>query len=541
MCVIETELKVMMSVNFEENSEDKNDDSSNNDEGTMVDDATTVVDSDVTNGDNTTEDVPTNGDNTTEDVPPCSTGAAEGVIKRIMTPEPCTTIQTVMNNLLQNNHDKCIVFIRKFYQQLKAKSMKCKYQERSDQAEFYRVYHKLVTSDIFQQDCSALFQENEHAMALGLKIAAELRHFIISRIHIDANIKASNLSPANIYTPETLEVSVKAKMRYIAGWAIAGLKKERTRKMRSCKDSKKKQDLYKELKVLETITRSEAQLDAECTDNTTRSTIQEKQNNRNGLTNVSDAAFDFNVKLLCKAKNIYNLSTINTHKGKSYSITLEKLKTDKELYREFIKMFSEVDANIRSPMQGDVSIPYLLKDITDVAAIVTELYDAIVKKVTNVVHAETRRRYLDQIRTKRAAHRTQVMIKGSTKRKRKAPAKSDKSKPTKKARNTSSEKPKSRKARRMNNKRALENDSESEEEVEMECTDSDKENDLEDEDNETCFECGEHDTDADEVSWIACDRCQLWYHEECTGFTARFLESYTKTNRKWVCKYCSRS
>ncbi len=475
-----------------------------------------------------------------------------------------TPVDKEVNVTLKNvgGKEECITFVHETYNVLKSRINELDYKERSNQTLLFKSFHSLVTSTKFRDDCHKLFNNSLHSALIGLKVATEVRKYIQGEMYFSGNYKSTLFHKVD-YSTEN-ESSVRAQTRYIAGWVISSKKKELITKIRKCSNVNQNRQRQLELQLLETLSRSEGQLDMECKDPESRRVIQMRQNERNGLTNVSDKMFQFVNTGICSARNIYTLDEVNFHKGNAYGRAFEKLKNASNLFQIFAKNFSEVPTTLHSESFGDSDyaiVGNLLDDIKDVATTSISLYEAILHKILHMVHAGNRRAYLDRVRHKKVAHRMQVMM----------------SKPTKSKKSVRIVKRKGGKQKKQNSKRKrltrnvnddvddddVDDDEEADDDVdddavvEMDDVESVQNQDMEIdqdmrdegdgseddlEDNEDCYECGLHDSGRAEDSWIYCDRCNLWYHQECTGYSQSYLKVYIENEgRRWVCRYCARN
>jgi len=76
--------------------------------------------------------------------------------------------------------------------------------------------------------------------------------------------------------------------------------------------------------------------------------------------------------------------------------------------------------------------------------------------------------------------------------------------------------------------------------TDSETSEDESEDEFDDVANECCVVCGEGDSELDkEDSWLGCDHCHDWFHQQCLGDKAKklALESVQK-NLKWHCNMC---
>ncbi len=475
------------------------------------------------------------------------------LIQRLMVyDDKKTLIDEEVNRLLKkaSNNEECISFIHDIYSRLKSKASTLVYTERSQQTLLFKEFHSLVTSSKFRENCLQLFDSSPHAALIGFKLATEVRKFVHAEAYYSKSYP-STLFHKGDFTTET-ESGVRAQTRYVAGWVVSSKRKELISKIRKCPNTAQNNSRQTELKLLESLSRSEGQLDAECVDPSSRQVIQSRQNEKNGLTNVSDKMFAFINAAICSARNTYTLDQVNYHKGNAYHVAFEKVKNTKTLFEMFVTNFTEVPTSLHAESFGDPDtaiVGTLLSDISDVTVGIIGLYEAIINKVMHMVHATNRRLYLDQARHKKVQHRMQIMMSSKSQ----TGSKSKKCVSTAAKRKSSKQGKRNTKRKRMTMKENDDREEEEEEEeeegddddeenqdVEMEDVTEDEEDELED--NEDCYECGLHDSGKAEDSWIFCDRCHLWYHQECTGYSEAYLRVYVENEgRKWVCRYCARS
>ena len=187
----------------------------------------------------------------------------------------------------------------------------------------------------------------------------------------------------------------RAKQRYIAGWCIAKLKFKRQETIR--------RNLYKkgslatitkvseELQHLTHLMSSHSSLQQTSTDANSLSYIEMRQNKRQSLTNVSDAAFDYFRKLDAHIIALETRENMVLHGKQLYTFIETELINDETLKFDFHQLYSTKDEGIYSVIDG--------------------IFVEIIQRYINMSAGQLRREYIRELKAeKEEAHRKQIRM-----------------------------------------------------------------------------------------------------------------------------------
>ena len=185
----------------------------------------------------------------------------------------------------------------------------------------------------------------------------------------------------------------RGKLRYLGGWVVAKLKYKKKRFVRrnlykkNLKEAVDKSD--KEVRILETLTETEASLLDCSSDQESLEFTKKKQNLRGGLTNISDNFFNFFTSLDDKVQQLMTELAVNIHGKNFHAYLCDSISNNENIYSEFTKL---VNLSVSEEM---------LKNV----------FNQIVQKYMMIITAQFRREYLRKLNVmKEEAHRREIRM-----------------------------------------------------------------------------------------------------------------------------------
>ncbi|KAH3823811.1 hypothetical protein DPMN_125633 [Dreissena polymorpha] len=387
---------------------------------------------------------------------------------------------------------------------------------------FYKTLYEYTVGLQYTMDCLTLFNigtenvfEEEHKIVC-YKMFEYIREFVLQQ-----RVQLLKESTMNIYKRTVTDAS-RSRIRYVAGYCVAKLRKKYVQVLKSnmfsC--SKASQTTFKEarqtLLILNSFKEEEHYLQQMTSHPDSLIDTERKQNIRHGLTNVTDGMFNFflNITELCLQKLVNeNL----TKYGKTmYNNCLEQLLCDMNLYQQFSHM-------VINKLKGETTEEFsftlehvIISEIVDslvlTSAQICTIYNELVQKYFLVLFAQFCRDVKGVFNiTKTMAHRKQIKV-----------SKCSKKSKTLKKQTTKSLEPMDVTA--QSPMLPVQPDSEPEPQPGPSYLESD-----------ICKKCQQ----ADGELWIQCDSCNSWLHRKCAGLqNAMKWKKYSKAGAKWNCTEC---
>lgn len=156
----------------------------------------------------------------------------------------------------------------------------------------------------------------------------------------------------------------RAKIRYIAGWCVASLKNNKRKYVKRNLYKKNNQGkvnlIDKEIRFLEELVVSEEEIFEKSTEITSLIEIQRKQNIRHGLTNVTDACFEFFIEMDKKIRDLETLNNLTLYTSNIYSFISAEISESESINQKWRALFTENENfNIISSLFHEILSKYL--------------------------------------------------------------------------------------------------------------------------------------------------------------------------------------
>lgn len=234
--------------------------------------------------------------------------------------------------------------------QLKQKLLQGENISNKSFTEFDKECNKLLTSEDYKMRIRYLFSNNPSPEQYNIifKLTTAVRKYILS---LEAEpIRKEAEEQAKKETGKVFQESVGGvgKIRYIAGWCIHKLKKNRKKKiiniMYNRKKVKEMENLLTEKELLEHLEASESELEYSVERESLKE-IERKQNIRKGLTNVTDKCSAFFQKLDSKIRSLQTHKNLDIHGTKFSSFLRSNLNEDGKLRNEWRSLFPAYEKN----------------------------------------------------------------------------------------------------------------------------------------------------------------------------------------------------
>ena len=223
---------------------------------------------------------------------------------------------------------------------------------------------------------------------------------------LDEKLELLPPQPFSVPCGAQLNPSALAKIRYVGGYVVAKIKYNISKRLKDVLFAKGKEKIVQHLKYkmhcVNSLTISHEEISNTTSDPDTLIEIARKQNAREGLTNITDKAFDFFLRLedICRDR----LSQINLEeKGKNlFSFTYAEICAETVLFTMWINLISECalsavvekDSNL-TPEGEDVHVVHKTLDFLITSCEnCTELFNSVVELFLKVSFSQFRRNFL---------------------------------------------------------------------------------------------------------------------------------------------------
>ena len=460
---------------------------------------------------------------------------------------PCNKFQedqNILNKFLHDNEELLHVFAAQQYTVLSTlyeKSIKVRGGETIPQnqlSEFMTCFNTHITSDLYTNSCKKLFYINcneDVLYAVCFKILVFLRKSLL-RKKSEVLPVASNQQIQSRTAYEHLSSTARGKVRYVGGYAVASLRSKYTKLMKAnlyktdqhgistYLDSKKILEVLDHFQINEQ-TLNEITSDPESLHETTR-----KQNIKRGLTNISDAAYEWFGNLVFRTLHELNSDNLTYHGSKLYEHTLSYLKIDTELFTGFVSLVSSCKPLEHLSCDSDFEVSSLMENIVESVCATETVFCEIIKKVLSILTKQFSKDVATGFEIKKKMeHRKQIKVGIKQKSTKQQSAKQTVAKSTKQQ---TAAKGSSRSAQRRRTSRI---NSEPQESISSQMSDSDTSS--ESEDQTLCHKCEKMYKEGEQ--WIACDSCEKWYHRSCAGLRgAAKWKLYQSPDKSFFCPDC---
>lgn len=199
--------------------------------------------------------------------------------------------------------------------------------------DFFVKFNLYINAEDFENSVKFVMKQyGEDLQSPAYRVLTSILFYLERNFFTCLSSHLSLTSPEPLRKPSVdkeLDAAGKGKIRYISGYVIAKLKYNLSKKIRNSLFVKSKEsellNYQKQMDLLNSLCSSYAELTETCTDLSTLQEIKRKQNQREGLTNISDTTFGFferleiecrekltHANLVAKGKSLYNdiLNTI---------------------------------------------------------------------------------------------------------------------------------------------------------------------------------------------------------------------------------------
>lgn len=158
-------------------------------------------------------------------------------------------------------------------------------------------------------------------------------------------------------------------MRYIGGWCVRSIIKEKKRKViKDLYKLKKREEcsrLRHQLDLLHHLEASEHQLMQRSEDKESLEETSRRQNVRKGLTNITDQSFNFFMLLDKKIRLIETSTNIDLHGSNFHSFVISQLQSDQLLFKSFCDQFEvHVEKDDAQVLFGEIVQKYSLMSLS---------------------------------------------------------------------------------------------------------------------------------------------------------------------------------
>lgn len=361
-----------------------------------------------------------------------------------------TEIHKTINSIITRiDRQKLTIFIKllffklgKLVSKLNSGSTVSSGVREKDIVQFYTLVHQFSTSDEYRMHCLILFDNEDCVsdchMTICYDILESIRIFYIKE-------KVDLLKILGGSIPKRHETNAsKARVRYVAGYCLATLKKRYTTMKRSNLYSKTSegQGSYEyakcALKFIVALKEDEHYLKTNTSDLDSLADIERRQYSSRGLINVSDTFFHFMLKLTSHILELLIYENLMKYGKELMSHCLNRVLENKELYEyeEFVQgTVSSLGKDQVQEFDGE-NIASLLEDMSLSASIICDLYSEIVKKYIMVLLAQFRKDFKSFLNVEKTmAHRKQIKVSKSEKTSVKTKTIKSQKEPKKKSRN----------------------------------------------------------------------------------------------------------
>ena len=298
----------------------------------------------------------------------------------------------------------------------------------------------------------------------------------------------------------------RARVRYVAGYCLASLRKTYSRMLRThlYDTTKDGQNLYSDARIImfiiSLLQEDEHYLKTNTSEPTSLIDVERRQYTSRGLTNVNDALFNFFIKLTEMCLLLLVRENLMQYGSHMFDKCLQQIQDDTSLYEQFAHVISISYAQHPLEQFGESGqVTDILQDTIIFSSLIEKVFKQISKKYLMVLLGQYRKDVKNTLKIeKKMSHRKQIKV----------------SKGNSKTKQTSIDMGK-------------------EQQPQAGCS-KDYSPPAVDE-SDLCRECL---TDAPD-EWIQCDKCNRWYHRKCTSLKSnRMWKKFSKDGVSWKCKRC---
>ncbi|CAG2206493.1 PIF1 [Mytilus edulis] len=289
--------------------------------------------------------------------------------------------------------------------------------------DFFIKFNKHINSEEYECSTSVLLKKYELQELKGpaYRLLTSVLFYIERKFFETLSSHLHLTSPEPLPKPsltQELDPAGKGKIRYISGYVIAKLKHNLSQKIRNSLFAKGKEkelkDLQNKMNILNSMCCTFGELVDVSTDKTSLDEIKRKQNQREGLTNISDSAFDFFQKLEIQCRQKLTHENLVIYGKNLYNDSLKQLFDDYELYEAWLMcVTSSVTTSSEDECENDHDIRTLLNSMATAVDNFLILFQSVVTLFLKVSLSQFRRDFLAFLkREKGKALRKKVTEKG---------------------------------------------------------------------------------------------------------------------------------
>lgn len=433
--------------------------------------------------------------------------------------------------MLKPENQKLVTFVKKLFYKMSTYIRCLKLDEgksggipESKLGTFFNQVHEYTTSLEYIMSCLVLFDigaergfEDEHKI-ICYKITESIREFVIEQ-------KVAELQP-NVMNVNRRFVTdaCSPRIRYVAGYCVAALRKRYTQIKQSnmFSRSKEAQSVFKEAKIsvniINSLKEEEHYLKETTTNPESLADTDRRQNVNRGLTNVTDSIYDFFLYLTktCLSKLVHE--NLVTYGESMYNKCLDVVQSETNLYEFFshLVILRLHPGSIEEFHDSHVNLSEHLENMVITSAQIHRIYNELVRKYFMVLFAQFCRDVKSTLKVKKTmAHRKQIKVAKSTEKSKKGQGDKQTSKT-----------PTSSKKTIMPSQ--IEPEPGTSTAAQDEMTPGTSDSDL-------CAKCKTGEGN----DWIQCDGCNSWLHRKCAGLANyRKWKKYSKESASWFCTAC---
>ena len=312
----------------------------------------------------------------------------------------------------------------------------------SDIKTFYTMDFRYLSSDTYLKNVEKLFGKKPRAEHSNVcyKLARTMRQSFL-KLKVDPIIEAEKGKTHSSTTDYRQSDAGRGTIRYIGGWCVATLKHKKKQSIR--------RKLYKsawisfiqkvngEVRYLELLECNSYDILQISTDAASLKETQRRQNDTGGLTNISDAAFNFFTNLDKKIRSQETKGNIQLFGKEFYPHITDQILKDVSLIKEWKELFqedipdsdkvvtiSEIQSKnpfITGLLSPPESEPEMRKKEINNHEVIEHMYQEVCNKYIRMSCGQFRKEYLREIKAdKHEAHRKQIRMRTEKKGQAKA-------------------------------------------------------------------------------------------------------------------------
>ncbi|KAL4217004.1 hypothetical protein ACF0H5_023460 [Mactra antiquata] len=409
-------------------------------------------------------------------------------------------------------------------------------------AHFYHSVHEYCGSTEYRINCLMLFKDEdftENHKIVCYNILEAVRVYYVKQ-----KVRLLKVSEGGIRQRHVTNAS-KARIRYVAGYCVAALRKKYIKIQRSNMFSKVShgQEMYTDAKwilyILNLLKEDESFLKAHTDEPDSLIDIERRQYASRGLINVTDNLYKFFIELTEKCMFLLAHENLMQYGKNMYNTCLEQIENDQCLYEKFVNVIvSSHSSQTIEEFDESNDVDGTLDKIVNMSTHSCKIFLELIRKYLMVLLSQLRKDIKDAYKVgKTIAHRKQIKLpcrkttmcitEASTSSETVGTDSAEKITDHGKASSTvvfgvgqqtqllpaASQNPE-----RLPIQQSMHRSSEQLSQTKIIC--------------QSCYKCKD-----DEV--IQCHSCTDWFHRKCCGLrSARLWDKFKTDDVKWLCKSC---